>query len=110
CASSVFFSGSGPHRALHSFPTRRSSDLSGTSGGIVRFAGREYLAVTRPAKPYQGYAGPAWRGHVMVPVERAFEVLAHHTQLRCRDRKSTRLNSSHVEISYAVFCLKKKNK
>src|SRR5207253_9708370 len=28
----------------------------------------------------------------------------HH----CRDRKSTRLNSSHVAISYAVFCLKKK--
>src|SRR5438874_10137768 len=26
------------------------------------------------------------------------------------DRKSTRLNSSHVEISYAVFCLKKKNR
>src|SRR5690554_7327498 len=26
------------------------------------------------------------------------------------DRKSTRLNSSHVRISYAVFCLKKKNK
>src|SRR6266508_6238041 len=29
--------------------------------------------------------------------------------LRRRDRKSTRLNSSHVAISYAVFCLKKKN-
>src|SRR5690349_24239337 len=29
---------------------------------------------------------------------------------QCRDRKSTRLNSSHVEISYAVFCLKKKKK
>src|SRR5690554_7491853 len=28
--------------------------------------------------------------------------------LRVRDRKSTRLNSSHVRISYAVFCLKKK--
>src|SRR5438874_3805876 len=27
----------------------------------------------------------------------------------CLDRKSTRLNSSHVEISYAVFCLKKKS-
>src|SRR5690349_23498792 len=27
-----------------------------------------------------------------------------------RDRKSTRLNSSHVEISYAVFCLKKKSR
>src|SRR5439155_25377649 len=29
---------------------------------------------------------------------------------RTRDRKSTRLNSSHVAISYAVFCLKKKNR
>src|SRR3712207_6861264 len=28
---------------------------------------------------------------------------------RCADRKSTRLNSSHANISYAVFCLKKKN-
>src|SRR3712207_8251917 len=30
-------------------------------------------------------------------------------QPRARDRKSTRLNSSHANISYAVFCLKKKN-
>src|SRR5439155_11406126 len=30
-------------------------------------------------------------------------------QSAVRDRKSTRLNSSHVAISYAVFCLKKKN-
>src|SRR5690349_21890009 len=30
--------------------------------------------------------------------------------LAAEDRKSTRLNSSHVEISYAVFCLKKKKK
>src|SRR5438874_9743990 len=30
------------------------------------------------------------------------------SRTRSRDRKSTRLNSSHVEISYAVFCLKKK--
>src|SRR5258707_2027833 len=29
--------------------------------------------------------------------------------IRVRDRKSTRLNSSHANISYAVFCLKKKN-
>src|SRR6266496_1393745 len=34
---------------------------------------------------------------------------AHDSRSR-RDRKSTRLNSSHVEISYAVFCLKKKKK
>src|SRR5690349_23934734 len=33
----------------------------------------------------------------------------HARRARARDRKSTRLNSSHVEISYAVFCLKKKN-
>src|SRR5438874_10325719 len=31
-----------------------------------------------------------------------------HRYDQCEDRKSTRLNSSHVEISYAVFCLKKK--
>src|SRR5436309_8241519 len=34
----------------------------------------------------------------------------HDVDLRHRDRKSTRLNSSHVKISYAVFCLKKKKK
>src|SRR3712207_9244440 len=43
------------------------------------------------------------------------EEVAHQEQLRARvapvqevDRKSTRLNSSHANISYAVFCLKKK--
>src|SRR5207253_10851104 len=34
--------------------------------------------------------------------------LQGHLVARVRDRKSTRLNSSHVAISYAVFCLKKK--
>src|SRR5690606_40314544 len=44
------------------------------------------------------------------------EVEQRHQQARHRrvggdiDRKSTRLNSSHVKISYAVFCLKKKNR
>src|SRR2546426_3686627 len=33
-----------------------------------------------------------------------------HRGWRSRDRKSTRLNSSHLVISYAVFCLKKKKK
>src|SRR5690606_41641830 len=31
---------------------------------------------------------------------------SHFARPSCRDRKSTRLNSSHVKISYAVFCLK----
>src|SRR5258705_7237123 len=38
--------------------------------------------------------------------ERGIDVLLGHAQ----DRKSTRLNSSHLGISYAVFCLKKKKK
>src|SRR3712207_7814158 len=33
-----------------------------------------------------------------------------HPEARARDRKSTRLNSSHANISYAVFCLKKKQR
>src|SRR3989440_7351724 len=37
-------------------------------------------------------------------------VLVDTNSLRARDRKSTRLNSSHDQISYAVFCLKKKKK
>src|SRR5690606_41955322 len=42
------------------------------------------------------------------PVRQAAAALAHYDRLLPRDRKSTRLNSSHVKISYAVFCLKKK--
>src|SRR5690349_21946503 len=41
-------------------------------------------------------------------MQRAFASLRGETD--ALDRKSTRLNSSHVEISYAVFCLKKKKK
>src|SRR5258707_10981806 len=36
-------------------------------------------------------------------------ILPSHIHQHLRDRKSTRLNSSHANISYAVFCLKKKN-
>ncbi|MFT3850013.1 MAG: chemotaxis protein CheW [Propionivibrio sp.] len=41
---------------------------------IMRFAGREYLATTREAHPYQGYRGPGWLGHVMAPLNHAFEM------------------------------------
>jgi chemotaxis signal transduction protein len=61
----------------------RVPDAGGARGGLVRFAGREYLAVTRSAKPYQGYAGPSWRGHVMIPVERAFETQDRTGELQC---------------------------
>src|SRR5256885_4073149 len=38
----------------------------------------------------------------------AYPILTSHNHLRDADRKSTRLNSSHLVISYAVFCLNKK--
>jgi chemotaxis signal transduction protein len=40
---------------------------------IVKFGPMEYLATSRAAKPYQGYAGPKWYGHVMVPIQHAFD-------------------------------------
>src|SRR2546430_4188147 len=54
------------------------------------------------------------RAHVDVPVEReGVEVggvlgMRRESPAPAEDRKSTRLNSSHSQISYAVFCLKKK--
>src|SRR5438309_5668598 len=86
-----FFYGSGAHRDLHSLPTRRSSDLH-APGAVARLA--------RGAPPAAD--GRALRGG-RAGVRRRFRPSG-------RDRKSTRLNSSHSSISYAVFCLKKKKK
>src|SRR5438876_4435375 len=65
------------------FPTRRSSDLPRHERGRAHSPGR---------------GGPHG-----LPRRRGRE-------RPCGDRKSTRLNSSHPSISYAVFCLKKKKK
>src|SRR2546430_7286886 len=51
--------------------------------------------------------GPARR---IASGARAFDEFAWRMRTRRIDRKSTRLNSSHSQISYAVFCLKKKKK
>jgi chemotaxis signal transduction protein len=40
---------------------------------VTRFAGRQYLAVTRATQGYQGYMGPGWYGHVMLPLDHAFD-------------------------------------
>src|SRR3989442_4389102 len=54
---------------------------------------------------YNGFVGPA-----DVQLVTSVETLLMVPRSRCStDRKSTRLNSSHVRISYAVFCLQKKN-
>src|SRR5256885_14924687 len=69
-----------------------------------------FLMIRRPPRstlfPYTTLfrsPGPAQRGHRL----HAWLPL-HAARSSARDRKSTRLNSSHLVISYAVFCLKKK--
>src|SRR3989442_10240189 len=47
--------------------------------------------------------------HIKTNLRMLYEAGPGANSLSPRDRKSTRLNSSHVRISYAVFCLKKKN-
>src|SRR5690349_22713519 len=59
-------------------------------------------------KPGQEPA-PGSRPNLSDGVHRHERVRRPRELSRRQDRKSTRLNSSHVEISYAVFCLKKKN-
>src|SRR3712207_8172673 len=59
--------------------------------------------------------GPEWLDSVELgAVEHVAIALGEHESVTCvqagLDRKSTRLNSSHANISYAVFCLKKKKK
>src|SRR5688500_19068440 len=79
---------------LHSFPTRRSSDLPD----------RRARRPERDAEPARSdddqrdAAGDA---------QAARRAQAHRGRHPPQDRKSTRLNSSHLVISYAVFCLKK---
>src|SRR5690606_40650630 len=113
-----------PKRVRPSCPTRRSSDLS--SGGVVQLWGADgtpapSLDLRATAGRYGHLAGSArLRGtaggngyNVSAQVLDSDGYREHsearRTSLNARDRKSTRLNSSHVKISYAVFCLKKKN-
>src|SRR5687768_17988875 len=63
----------------------------------------EMRAAARPARPLRRGRGPEPRGGQPDGAALGAEPLG-------RDRKSTRLNSSHGYISYAVFCLKKKKK
>src|SRR5205814_7358161 len=88
------------HRDLHSFPTRRSSDLVGSGSGLhLPGAGEGQAAVCLRRKgASRALKEGGVAGHLLRKLER----------LLAQDRKSTRLNSSHLGISYAVFCLKKK--
>src|SRR5207249_11805981 len=95
-----------PHHLhhLHSFPTRRSSDLT-TS-----------MSATHSVSPSRARPFGALRVTPLRPPSMNLRFSTapsgrtgrSRTSSSSRDRKSTRLNSSHVSISYAVFCLKKK--
>src|SRR5437899_12335139 len=88
-----FFSYSVDPLNLHSFPTRRSSDLW-SQGLLARMIAS---------------AGRCWKGRQHRPAGARTHLLTlSHPDTTALDRKSTRLNSSHLGISYAVFCLKKK--
>src|SRR5690349_22489606 len=64
-----------------------------------------YTTLFRSGVPRKHLFG--WSPKVDALMEQAIAVLKAQGAV---DRKSTRLNSSHVEISYAVFCLKKKSR
>src|SRR5947209_17031084 len=87
--SSFFFSSSPDPPNRPSFPTRRSSDLEERLPHQLGGTFDHPAATDRE----QGVAGEQQLGGRVI-----------------EDRKSTRLNSSHANISYAVFCLKKKTK
>src|SRR5207249_8872436 len=102
------------------FVRRGVVEVTRKKDGVPRRVGpgRYYLAregddVVRPSAGHEGrllFRGFD-RGWLQDAVEASFTLASTlcRTEL-LEDRKSTRLNSSHVSISYAVFCLKKKKK
>src|SRR3712207_8207061 len=90
-----------PRSTLFPYTTLFRSDHALEGGVPAVLAGVEVaVALHDPAE----VAGRGWPQHQRVPGLRRAEQVADRG-----DRKSTRLNSSHANISYAVFCLKKKN-
>src|SRR3712207_7370703 len=96
-----------PRSTLFPYTTLFRSWFSTLGGGISRWKNgqmttwtvREGLMDNQIYGSTEGRDGTLW-----------FATRKGLIQWRDGDRKSTRLNSSHANISYAVFCLKKKNK
>src|SRR5690606_39630222 len=94
--------------------------ISVSGGSVDGFVQAAHSAFTVPVEPGQGtgvakavllrvarHVQPVNTPYKFPPSDDLADKTLHGVQ---RDRKSTRLNSSHVKISYAVFCLKKKKK
>src|SRR5690606_41647959 len=95
---------------LHSFPTRRSSDLAAV-WMIVSNNSPQGAAFFNSSNSLVGYLLKQQADVVQFfSLAEANEALTNENAealqklLLLQDRKSTRLNSSHVKISYAVFC------
>src|SRR5207248_11768405 len=107
CVSPFFFLARPRRRLPPSFPTRRSSDLGAE-------AVHPYLALeTLLHLAAQGYFGAEIDGRKAIKnfvkaMGKGLKKVMSKMGITFLDRKSTRLNSSHRTISYAVFCLKKK--
>src|SRR5690606_41193419 len=96
--------------ALRSFPTRRSSDLK---PGVEVPTAEQLLAVFESVRTAQvtAYEDAVADAPLVPRVPEPAAIVEESTIPEIGvDRKSTRLNSSHVKISYAVFCLKKKKR
>src|SRR5207244_13567357 len=93
----------------HSFPTRRSSDLALVQALQLKRSFWSSVGLTITTYKWQNnllFRYPC--GNRWAPLFSNRALQAGFTGI-LTDRKSTRLNSSHQIISYAVFCLKKKN-
>src|SRR5690606_40244351 len=98
------------HGYLHSFPTRRSSDLAENQSSSPYRPDQKCRRHARSSAPEVVACAPwpsAQELHLGAAVHSPVTAREIEAARRAdRDRKSTRLNSSHVKISYAVFCLK----
>src|SRR5690606_39535850 len=99
-----------PVRSPHAFPTRRSSDLHVLEGLTVALANIDEMielikTSENPQVAKERMLGRTWEPGLVGALLAATGAEASRPDDLPADRKSTRLNSSHVKISYAVLCL-----
>src|SRR5207249_7528362 len=100
------------HQGLLVQPCRHGPEISleglRTQGIAQDACGAGKLLLNRKRRPEKTRNGAVLLERQIREQGEVFRVRIDWRDFLPRDRKSTRLNSSHVSISYAVFCLKKK--